>query len=85
MDVNEDGYLVLLNEDGSTKEDLKLPETIDDKELSQQIRDMFAKGLEILVSVMEAMGQEKVVGVREAQNWFKNRIITHICINYLMT
>ena len=34
MDVAHDGYLCLLNDDGSTKEDLKLPEGIDDLELS---------------------------------------------------
>ena len=33
MDVQADGFLVLLNEDGSTKEDLRLPETEDDFEL----------------------------------------------------
>lgn len=68
MDVQEDGYLVLLNDDGSTKEDLKLPEGADDKELSDQVRQMFGQGLDILVSVLQAMGQEKVVGVRQAQD-----------------
>ena len=56
MDVQEDGYLVLLNDDCSTKEDLKLPEGEDDLELSQQVRTMFGQGLDILVSVLQAMG-----------------------------
>jgi translation initiation factor 5A len=68
MDVQEDGFLVLLNEDGTTKEDLKLPETEDDLELSIQIKTMFGQGTDILVSVMSAMGQEKVVGCRQAQD-----------------
>ncbi|KAM3129674.1 hypothetical protein pb186bvf_018187 [Paramecium bursaria] len=68
MDVQADGFLVLLNEDGSTKEDLKLPDTEDDYELCQNCHQMFADGKDLLLSVMSAMGQEKVVGVREAQN-----------------
>lgn len=71
MDVQEDGFLVLLNEDGTTKEDLKLPEGEDDRELSEQVKSMFESGKDILVSIMSAMGMEKVVGVREAQNWTK--------------
>ena len=67
MDVAHDGYLCLLNDDGSTKEDLKLPEGIDDLELSAQVQAMFKEGKDLLVSVISAMGQEKLVGVREAQ------------------
>ena len=33
-----------MNEDGSTKEDLKLPETEDDFNLVKEIRDMFDAG-----------------------------------------
>ena len=56
MDVAHDGYLCLLNDDGSTKEDLKLPEGVDDLELSAQVQSMFKEGKDLLVSVISAMG-----------------------------
>jgi translation initiation factor 5A len=33
MDIQADGFVVLMNDDGSTKEDMKLPETEDDFKL----------------------------------------------------
>ena len=49
MDVQNDGFVILMNEDGSTKEDLKLPETEDDFKLVQEIRDMFDAGKYIFI------------------------------------
>lgn len=58
--------MILLEEDGSTKEDLRLPEGEDDKETSDGIKDYFKSGKDVLVSVLSAMGMEKVVGYRES-------------------
>lgn len=44
LDIKGDGYVMLMNEDGSTKEDLKLPETEDDFNLVKEIRDQFDAG-----------------------------------------
>lgn len=44
LDVQADGFLVLLNDDGSTKEDLKLPDTEDDQKLVKDIQSMFEEG-----------------------------------------
>ena len=58
--------MILLNEDGTTKEDLKLPDGEDDAEISDGIREQFKAGKDLLVSVLTALEKEKVVGFRES-------------------
>lgn len=58
----DDGFLSLMNNDGSTKDDVKLPEG----ELGQQIQDLFAEGKELLVMIVTAMGEEQAMSVKEA-------------------
>ena len=65
-DVGADGYLTLLLEDGTTKEDLKLKE--DDEEdgpMLIKLKDLIAAGKDIIVGVIGAMGQEKVIDYKE--------------------
>ncbi|CEL99909.1 unnamed protein product [Vitrella brassicaformis CCMP3155] len=66
MDVNEEGFCTLLLESGDTKEDLKLPQgTDEDGKLAETIRDKVKEGKEVLVTVLSAVGQEKIVGYKE--------------------
>ncbi|CAO3628687.1 unnamed protein product [Cunninghamella blakesleeana] len=58
----EDGFLSLLLPDGSTKEDVKLPEG----ELGDKIQEDFDEGKDLLVSVTEAMGEEHCLSYKEA-------------------
>jgi translation initiation factor 5A len=52
-------------ENGETREDLKLPETTDDlKKLAQQIKDTFEAGTDIFVTVVSAMGEEQIQGMK---------------------
>jgi translation initiation factor 5A len=64
VDVSEDGYVSLMSDDGTTKEDLKLP--ADEPEISQKLRDAVANGTELIVSVLCAMGEEKIVAAKES-------------------
>lgn len=50
----DDGYLSLLLDDGSTKDDVKAPEG----ELGQQIEDAFNDGKDVYVTITSAMGEE---------------------------
>jgi len=61
MDI-DDGYLQLLATDGTTKNDLKLP----DSDIGQDIQRMFDDGKDVVVSVISAMGTEGVVAVKES-------------------
>lgn len=58
MDISEDDDVVsLLTDYGTIKDDLKLPT---DEALRSQIKDGFAKGKDVIVSVVSAMGKEGI-------------------------
>lgn len=54
LDIQADGYVSLLLDNGETKEDLKLPN--DDPELTDKIKEDFAAERDLLISVISAMG-----------------------------
>jgi hypothetical protein len=52
-----------MDEDGSTKEDVRLPES--DEVLTRQIREGFENGANLVLCVLKAMGNEAVVSAKE--------------------
>ncbi|XBH65457.1 hypothetical protein VPH35_119048 [Triticum aestivum] len=62
IDITDDGYVSLLTDNGNTKDDLKLPT---DDALLCQIKDGFAEGKDLMVSVMSAMGEEQICGLKD--------------------
>ncbi|KAG2219115.1 hypothetical protein INT45_009782 [Circinella minor] len=58
----EDGFLSLMLDDGSTKEDVKVP----DNEIGEQIQSDFDEGKELLVTVVSAMNEEHALTFKEA-------------------
>ncbi|KAG9094901.1 Eukaryotic translation initiation factor 5A [Ceratobasidium sp. 370] len=58
----DDGFLNLMTQDGTPKDDVKVPEG----DLGKQIQDDFDAGKELLVTVVAAMGEEQAIGVKEA-------------------
>ncbi|CAA2975779.1 eukaryotic translation initiation factor 5A-2 [Olea europaea subsp. europaea] len=62
IDISEDGFVSLLTENGSTKDDLRLPT---DENMLKQIKDGFAEGKDLVVSVMSAMGEEQICGLKD--------------------
>eukprot|EP00294_Goniomonas_avonlea_P014783 CAMPEP_0114539628 /NCGR_PEP_ID=MMETSP0114-20121206/338_1 /TAXON_ID=31324 /ORGANISM="Goniomonas sp, Strain m" /LENGTH=151 /DNA_ID=CAMNT_0001723741 /DNA_START=43 /DNA_END=498 /DNA_ORIENTATION=+ len=56
MNIDDD-FANLLGEDGSEKNDLKIPDT----EVGKQIRDAFEDGKEVTVTVISAMGEEQIM------------------------
>jgi len=52
----------LLTDNGSTKDDLKLPT---DEALLTQLKNGFEEGKDIVVSVMSAMGEEQMCALKE--------------------
>jgi len=63
MDITDDGFCSLMKDDGSVKDDLKVPEG----ELGQDIRSQFADGKELTVTVLSALGAEHIVSVKEGK------------------
>jgi len=66
VNIEDDGFVHLMNDAGDIKEDLKLPEDDWLKDEAARIRRIFEEGKkECLVQVVAAMGKEKIIGVRE--------------------
>lgn len=63
----DDGYSTLLLPDGSIKNDLKLPTDTEGNpdDVAKQIQQMFGDHKEILVTVLSACGQEKIIACKE--------------------
>lgn len=62
IDISEDGFVSLLKENGGTKDDLRLPT---DDQLLAQMKDGFAEGKDIAVTVMSAMGEEQICALKD--------------------
>jgi translation initiation factor 5A len=61
LDINEEGFVTLMAENGDTREDLTLPKGTDDSEkLAAQLKEQFAGGSELIVSVLKSMGEEMI-------------------------
>merc|ERR1712080_84601 len=62
LDISDDDFLSLMIPDGSTKEDLKIPEG----EIGEKLREAFNNGKEVTVQVLSAMGMEQAKSFKEA-------------------
>lgn len=61
--MTDDGFLSLMDDNGNTKDDVKLPEG----EVGERITKMFKEEeKDVNVTVMSAMGEEVAVDVKEA-------------------
>jgi translation initiation factor 5A len=58
----DDGFLSLMLPDGSTKDDVKLPEG----ELGEKLEEEFEEGKELLISVVSSMGEEHCLSFKDA-------------------
>lgn len=65
VDVNEEGFVTLMMENGDTREDLTLPKGTDEADkLAEQIKTQFHDGQELVVSVLKAMGDEMINSIK---------------------
>ncbi|KAK8846678.1 eukaryotic translation initiation factor 5A-1 [Kwoniella newhampshirensis] len=58
----QDGFLNLMDGDGNSKDDVKVPET----ELGQQIETDFEAGKDLMVTIISAMDEEQAISYKEA-------------------
>jgi len=61
VDITGEGFVSLMNTEGDMKDDLRLPTD----EVGTQIRTLFEEGKQVVISVIGAMGEEKVVAAKE--------------------
>ncbi|KAI0270740.1 eukaryotic translation initiation factor 5A-2 [Gloeopeniophorella convolvens] len=58
----DDDFLNLMSADGTSKDDVKVPEG----DLGKQIQTDFDDGKDLLVTIVSAMGEEQAISVKEA-------------------
>ncbi|KAJ3410568.1 Eukaryotic translation initiation factor 5A [Chytridiales sp. JEL 0842] len=58
----DDGFLSLMTADGSTKDDVKVP----DGELGTKLEAEFNEGKDLVVTIITAMGEEACISYKEA-------------------
>jgi translation initiation factor 5A len=61
LDISNDAFVTLLAADGSTKNDLKVPEG----ELGTQLKDAFAEGRDLSVTVLSAMDIQQIIAFKD--------------------
>ena len=66
LDISDEDYLSLMDDHGDQREDLKMPNYPDD--LVKAIRDGFANGDELVLTVVKAMGEEHVMSAKKVTN-----------------
>jgi translation initiation factor 5A len=62
-DIDEEGFCSLVDEVGNVREDIKLPDF--PETFAREIRDAFASGKTLSVTVMKAMGHEQIMSMKE--------------------
>jgi len=63
LDISDEDYLSLMDDTGDQREDLKMPTYPDD--LVKTIRDGFANGDQLILTVVKAMGEEHVMSAKK--------------------
>ena len=58
----DDGFLNLMTNDGTAKDDVKVPEG----DMGKQIQDDFEASKDLLVTIVSAMGEEAAISYKEA-------------------
>ena len=61
LDITNDGYISIMDDDGNSRDDLNLP---NDETIAFEMKKHFEKGDEIMVTVIGAMEQEVVTSFR---------------------
>ena len=65
VDIKDDGFVTLMNDDGETRDDLRMPSEAF-PEAHKKITNGFEAGNTMMVTVLSAMGKEAIIDAKEA-------------------
>lgn len=60
MDIDDEGYVTLMDDSQTTRSDLKLPEG----DLAQEIKGKFESDESVKITVLKAMEEEAIIGYK---------------------
>jgi translation initiation factor 5A len=66
VEIDEDGFISLMDEEGLIREDLKLEKENDN--FSHKIEQDFAANKNLIVTVLKSMQKEKIISYKEVEN-----------------
>ena len=64
-DIGSDGFVTLILEDGTTKEDLKFYDSEENQQLKDKLQEELSNGKDIILETIVVMGEEYIVDYRE--------------------
>lgn len=62
IDIADDGFLSLMNNEGAIKDDVRIPEG----DFGDKINKEFNDGKDLIITVIAAMGEEAAISMKEA-------------------
>lgn len=65
IDIDEEGYITMMDEKNNTRSDLRLD--VEGEEGHKKVKDEFEEGKDLVVTVLSALGKEKVIAHKEVQ------------------
>jgi translation initiation factor 5A len=65
VDISNDGFVTLMDDEGNCREDVKLPDFPDN--LAREIKAAFESGKPHAVSLLSAMGHDQIIAFKEEQ------------------
>jgi translation initiation factor 5A len=63
VDISEDGFVTLMDDEGNCREDVKLPDYPDN--FAREIKQLFEGGKPCTATVLSAMGHDQIVAIKE--------------------
>lgn len=63
VDISSDGFVTLMDDEGNTREDVKLPEWPDN--FGREIQQDFEAGKNLVVTLLSAMGHDQIMSKKE--------------------
>ncbi|CAF0933246.1 unnamed protein product [Adineta ricciae] len=63
IDIDNEGYVSLMDDSSDTRSDIKLPEG----DLGQEIRTKFDQGDQLKITVLQALGEEAIITYKQEQ------------------
>ncbi|CAN8067783.1 unnamed protein product [Agarophyton chilense] len=65
LDIDEEGFVTLMDDKNETRSDLRLDSTVD--EIHKKVQEDFDAGKDLFLTVLSALGKEKIIAVKEVQ------------------
>lgn len=64
LDIDDEGFVTIMDDKNDTRADIQL--NVDTDDIHKKVKDDFDEGKDLFVTVLAAMGTEKIIACKEA-------------------